>query len=70
MYFSRFFLKLDRYREIFGFADTNNSGSKNPDSEAIQAAPDNTMLLYGILVAVIIAILIGLAALIAVFRKK
>jgi len=28
------------------------------------------MLLYGILVAVIIAILIGLAALIAVFRKK
>jgi hypothetical protein len=31
---------------------------------------DNSMLLYGILVAVIIAILIGLAALIAVFRRK
>ncbi|HJW65408.1 MAG TPA: hypothetical protein VJ507_01365, partial [Candidatus Bathyarchaeia archaeon] len=33
------------------------------------AAPDNTMLLYGILVAVVVAILIGLAALLSVFRK-
>jgi hypothetical protein len=32
--------------------------------------PDSTMLLYGILVAVIIAIFIGLTALIAVFRKR
>ncbi|HJW65724.1 MAG TPA: PQQ-binding-like beta-propeller repeat protein [Candidatus Bathyarchaeia archaeon] len=33
------------------------------------AAPDNTTLLYGILVAVVVAILIGLAALLSVFRK-
>jgi hypothetical protein len=31
---------------------------------------DNTGLLYGILAAVVVAILIGLAALIAVFRKR
>ena len=35
-----------------------------------EAQPDNSMLLYGILIAVIIAIIIGLAALIAVFQKR
>ena len=31
---------------------------------------DNTAMLYGILAAVVVAILIGLAALLGVFRKK
>ena len=42
---------------------------ETPSQQPAAEAPDNTMLLYGILVAVVVAILIGLAALLSVFRK-
>jgi hypothetical protein len=35
-----------------------------------EAAPDNTMLLYGILVAVIIAIVLAVVAIVAIFGKR
>jgi hypothetical protein len=40
------------------------------DGDGNEAAPDNTMLLYGILVAVVIAIVLALIAIIAIFRKR
>jgi hypothetical protein len=40
------------------------------DGGGAETAPDNTMLLYGIMAAVIVAIVIGLAALLVGLRKK
>jgi len=75
--------KQDTYTVTASFAATKAYGSSSaatgltvgpaPVHEPPVEIPtpvDNTNMLYGILAAVIIAIIIGLAALIAVFRKK
>jgi hypothetical protein len=41
-----------------------------PETPAQVTVPDNTMLLYGILAAVAIAIIIGLVAILLVLRKR
>jgi hypothetical protein len=74
--------KEGTYTIYASFAGDDSYGSSNayttvtvgPAPVPIEIPPatepvDNTMLLYGVLVAVIIAIVIGLAALIGVFRK-
>jgi len=57
------------YSSYAATASTVGSAPETTNNQSATAAPDNSMLLYGILVAVVIAILIGLAALIGVFRK-
>jgi hypothetical protein len=42
---------------------------ETPTSQVV-TQPDNTMLLYGILVAVVIAIVLALIAIVAIFRKR
>ena len=54
------------------YAETALSVGPAPETTTSQppaAAPDNTMLLYGILAAVVVAILIGLVAIVLVLRK-
>jgi hypothetical protein len=53
------------------YAETALSVTKAPEatSQPPTAAPDNSTLLYGILAAVVVAILIGLIAVVLVLRK-
>lgn len=46
---------------------TNNNGNTNSN---VGNAPDNTMLLYGILGAVVVAIILAIIAIAVVVRKK
>jgi hypothetical protein len=76
--------KEDTYTVTAAFAATNAYGSSSaatglavgpaPEAPTPPAEPippvDNTPMLYGILAAVVVAIIIGLVALLAVFRKK
>jgi hypothetical protein len=75
--------KQDTYTIIASFAGDDSYGSSNaattvtvgpaPTTPTIPEIPtpvDNTNLLYGMFAAIIVAIVIGLAALIGVFRKK
>jgi hypothetical protein len=75
--------KEDKYTVMASFAGDESYGSSSaatainvgpapttPETPEIPTPVDNKNLLYGVLVAVVVAIVIGLAALIGVFRKK
>jgi hypothetical protein len=76
--------KEDTYTIIASFAADASYGSSNaattvtvgpapapyPETPGAPTPVDNTMLLYGILAAVVAAILIGLVAIVLVLRKR
>jgi hypothetical protein len=75
--------KEGTYNIVASFAGDGSYGSSSastavvigpapatPETPAQVTVPDNTMLLYGILAAVAIAIIIGLVAILLVLRKR
>jgi hypothetical protein len=61
--------------ESYGSSGASTAVSVGPapttqEPPTIELPPDNTMLLYGILAAVVVAILIGLVAIVLVLRKR